>query len=156
MTRTALTVGPTKWSWRERPRHESEIGKRSSFFGRSEHGAPVWVKDIKLRGAVFVKPGECYRSSVSYNAGLKRYIWCQTGRGNDTRFKGGLEIYDAPEPWGPRTTAFYTTKWDVGPGETSCLPNKWMSRDGATVHLVFFGRRRLLSSPRDARSQVKI
>jgi len=102
-------------------------------------GAPVWTRDVDGRGAVFTHKGQCYRSSVSYNTPLRRYLWCQTGTGNDTRFKGGFGIYDAPEPWGPWTTAFFTSQWDVGPGETSCLPTKWMSRDGRIVHLVFSG-----------------
>jgi len=55
------------------------------------------------------------------------------------RFQGGFGIYDAPEPWGPWTTAFYTEEWDVGPGESSSLPTKWMSADGRTMHLVFSG-----------------
>ncbi len=55
------------------------------------------------------------------------------------RLVGGLAIYDAPEPWGPWTTVFHTDEWDTAPGETSCLPTKWMSRDGRTVHLVFSG-----------------
>lgn len=42
-------------------------------------------------------------------------------------------------PWGPWTTAFYTERWDVGPGETSSFPVKWMSPDGTDVHLVFSG-----------------
>ena len=87
----------------------------------------------------FLDAGRCYRSSVSYNAALRRYLWCQTGSGGDTRFRGGLAIYDAPEPWGPWTTAFSTAQWDVGPGETSCLPTKWMSEGGKTVHLLFSG-----------------
>jgi hypothetical protein len=70
---------------------------------------------------------------------LGRYFWCQTGTGSDTRFRGGFAVYDAPEPWGPWTTAYFTGEWDVGPGETSCLPTKWMSADGRTVHLVFSG-----------------
>jgi hypothetical protein len=65
------------------------------------------------------------------------YLWCQTHPGNDARFAGGFGIYDAPEPWGPWTTVFYTEQWDVGPGESSSLPTKWMSGDGRTVHLVF-------------------
>ena len=48
-------------------------------------------------------------------------------------------MYDAPEPWGPWTTAYFTADWDVGLGETSCLPTKWMSADGGDVHLVFSG-----------------
>ena len=60
-------------------------------------------------------------------------------RGGDARFSGGFGIFDAPEPWGPWTTVFYTEAWDVGPGESSSLPTKWMSADGQTVYLVFSG-----------------
>ena len=51
----------------------------------------------------------------------------------------GLGIYDAPEPWGPWTTAYHADQWDVGPGETSSFPAKWISADGLTLHLVFSG-----------------
>jgi hypothetical protein len=100
---------------------------------------PAWSRDINQRGAVFSHPGACYRSGITYHAGLKRYLWCQIGPGSDTRFQGGFAIYDAPEPWGPWTTAFHTAAWDTGPGETSSLPTKWMSADGRTLHLVFSG-----------------
>jgi CubicO group peptidase (beta-lactamase class C family) len=110
------------------------------FFVRlDEQGRPQWTKAIEKRGAVFSHAGSCYRSSVSYCAPLKRYLWCQTGRGDDTRFRGGLAIYDAAEPWGPWTTVFFTDAWDVGPGETSSIPTKWMSEDGLSLHLVFSG-----------------
>jgi CubicO group peptidase (beta-lactamase class C family) len=109
------------------------------FFERLDHGVPEWTADVDQRGAVFEHDGSCYRSSVSYNAPLQRYLWCQTGVGRDTRFRGGLAIYDAPEPWGPWTTAYFTSTWDVGPGETSCLPTKWISDDGRSIHLVFSG-----------------
>lgn len=109
------------------------------FFEKLDTATAVWTRDIGSRGAVFTNSGECYRSSVSFNAGIGRYLWCQTGPGRDTRFSGGFAIYDAPEPWGPWTTAFSTKEWDVGPGETSCLPTKWMSDDGRRVHLLFSG-----------------
>jgi len=102
-------------------------------------GAPVWTKDIAERGAVFVHSRNCCRSGITYNAGLKRYLWCQILRKADARFEGGFGIYDAPEPWGPWTTAFFTETWDVGPGETSSLPTKWMSAGGKTIWLVFSG-----------------
>jgi hypothetical protein len=51
----------------------------------------------------------------------------------------GGSIYDAPEPWGPWTTVFYTENWDVDPGESQHLPTKWMSADGKTLHMVFSG-----------------
>ena len=110
------------------------------FFQRLDGtGQPIWTQDINERGAVFRHAGKCYRSSMSYNAGLRRYLWCQTLPGGDARFRGGFAIYDAPEPWGPWTTVFYTEEWDVGPGESSSAPTKWMSSDGRTAYLVFSG-----------------
>jgi CubicO group peptidase (beta-lactamase class C family) len=102
-------------------------------------GRPIWAKDIEQRGGVFENRGKCYRSSISFNAALKRYLWCQSGPGKDSRFAGGFGIYDAPEPWGPWTTVYVTDAWDVGPGETNSFPTKWMSADGKTLHLVFSG-----------------
>jgi CubicO group peptidase (beta-lactamase class C family) len=100
---------------------------------------PTWTRDIAERGAVFTNPGKCYRSGVSYDAGLKRYLWCQILPGGDPRFRGGFGVYDAPEPWGPWTTVFHADAWDVGPGETNSFPTKWMSTDGTSLYLVFSG-----------------
>ncbi len=121
--------------------HRSRILQREAyeFFRRLEYGRPVWTRDIAQRGAVFAHPGGCYRSSVSFHSGLRRYLWCQTGLGKQPRFHGGLAIYDAPQPWGPWTTAFFTERWDIGPGETSCLPTKWLDSAGGTIYLVFSG-----------------
>ncbi|HUU17503.1 MAG TPA: serine hydrolase [Sedimentisphaerales bacterium] len=123
--------------------HKEQIRNRDAyeFFKElDDSGKPIWTKNIHGRGAVFINPGRCYRSGISYNAGLKRYLWCQTTYGeDDMRFKGGIGIFDASVPWGPWTTVFYTENWDVGPGETSCLPTKWMSEDGKTCYLLFSG-----------------
>lgn len=110
------------------------------FSGLDTGGEPRWSKEIGGRKPVFRDQGRCGRSSVSYNAGLRRYFWCQTLPGGDARFRGGFAIYDAPEPWGPWTTVFFTEEWDEGPGESCSLPTKWMSGDGRTVHLVFSGQ----------------
>ena len=113
------------------------------FVALDAKGAPQWSRNVADRGAVFRNPGNCYRGGVTYNAALGRYLWCQilphSSHPQGMRFQGGFGIYDAPEPWGPWTTAFYARDWDVGPGESSSLPTKWMSADGKTVHLVFSG-----------------
>lgn len=111
------------------------------FFVRpNKGGGAVWSKDIAKRAAVFENPGKCYRSGISYNAGLKQYLWCQTIYGKeDMRFEGGIGIFEAKDPWGPWRTVFYTQKWDVGPGETSSIPPKWITKDGRTCYLVFSG-----------------
>lgn len=114
------------------------------FAGLHADGEPMWSNNIAQRRAVFTHPGRCYRSGITYNAGLKRYLWVQTipdldGKKADTRFEGGFGIYDAPEPWGPWTTVFFTERWDVGPGETASFPTKWISENGTTLFLVFSG-----------------
>jgi CubicO group peptidase (beta-lactamase class C family) len=104
---------------------------------------PQWTPAIEQRGPVFQHPGNCYRSGITYNPGLKRYLWCQILPGSrhpqGPRFQGGFGVYDAPEPWGPWTTVYFTNEWDVGPGDSSSFPTKWMSTDGTKLHLVFSG-----------------
>ncbi|HEX2477109.1 MAG TPA: hypothetical protein VHK01_20305, partial [Lacipirellulaceae bacterium] len=130
--------------------HMNKVREKGAwqFFAGIEKGTPAWTRDIERREFILQNDGVCYRASISYNAGLGRYLLVHAvptkiGRDNankpDTRFAGGLAIYDAPEPWGPWTTAFYTDSWDVGPGETCSFPIKWMSADGRTILLVFSG-----------------
>src|SRR5262249_45118824 len=95
------------------------------FTALDDGGQPQWSRDIGGRGAVFSHPGSCYRSGITYDAALKRYLWCQIGVGHDTRYSGGFAICDAPEPWGPWTTVFQTDLWDIGPGESCSIPTKW-------------------------------
>lgn len=122
------------------PKEKLKDRSAYTFLARlGKGGVPEWSTDIRDRGALLKNPGACYRSSISYNPALKRYLWCQTGSGEDTRYRGGFTIYDAPEPWGPWTVAYQTDEWDVGPGETMHLPAKWMSADGLKVHLIFSG-----------------
>ncbi len=109
------------------------------FTGRDASGGATWSKDLARRAAVFENRRSCMRSGISYNAALKRYLWCQVLPVGAPRFKGGFGIYEAPEPWGPWRTVYFTKTWDVGPGETCSFPTKWIDADGLTVHLVFSG-----------------
>ncbi|MGQ0636584.1 MAG: hypothetical protein ACT4QC_18375 [Planctomycetaceae bacterium] len=125
---------------------KTRIMERSAyeFFNEIDsQGNPRWTRDITRRGAVFIHPARCYRTQITYNPALKRYLWCQvfpeSRHPEGPRFQGGFGIYDAPEPWGPWTTVCFTNDWDVGPGETCGFPAKWISDDGRTLHLVFSG-----------------
>jgi hypothetical protein len=129
---------------------KDRLAERSAweFLARLDaQGQPIWTRAIGERGAVFENLGACLRSAMTYCAPLKRYLWWQqipqmpgvTSDRGDTRFVGGFAVYDAPEPWGPWTTAYWTRQWDVGPGEHGDFPAKWMSADGRTLHLVFSG-----------------
>jgi CubicO group peptidase (beta-lactamase class C family) len=117
------------------------------FAGLDLAGQPQWTHEVAQQRPVLQAP-RVYRSRVTYNAALRRYLLVQpvpskdsrdgTGR-IDTRSQGGLAIYDAPEPWGPWTTAYFTGHWDVGPGDSASFPSKWISSDGKTLYLVFSG-----------------
>jgi hypothetical protein len=115
------------------------------FTGSDSDGGPVWSEDIRKRKPVFSNPGKCYRSAMTYSQELKRYLWCQiiplSGKDErkGPRFHGGLGIFEAPNPWGPWRTIYYTREWDMGPGESGSLPTKWMDPDGSTFYYVFSG-----------------
>jgi len=109
------------------------------FVKTDDQGEPAWTREIAERGAVFANLGLCYRTAVTYSDALKRYLLCQVLFSEEPRFVGGFGIYDAPQPWGPWTTVYFTPRWDVGPGETASLPAKWMSCDGKEFYLVFSG-----------------
>lgn len=129
------------------PRNSIEERESYEYFVELD-GAdnPVWHRDIEQRGAVFEHEDACLRSGISYSAPLRRYLWWQhlpqrpdhKDRG-DTRFGGGFGIYEAPEPWGPWRTVYFTEAWDVGPGERAEFPPKWMSADGRSLYLIFSG-----------------
>jgi CubicO group peptidase (beta-lactamase class C family) len=122
------------------PRDQIRDRSAYEFFrGTDPSGRPTWTRNIEQRGAVFTHPGKCYRSGVTYNAGLKRYLWCQTLPTSKGGSETGFGIFEAPEPWGPWSTVFYTEAWDVPVGETCSFPTKWISADGRTLHLVFAG-----------------
>lgn len=120
----------------------ARIRQRSAyefFAGRDARGRPRWSRRLQDRQAVFRHPRRCYRPSVSYHPALKRYLISQVLPGDDPEAPLGLALYEAPEPWGPWRTVYYTEKWDVDPGEAAHLPLKWASDDGLTLHLVFSG-----------------
>lgn len=126
------------------PKTQLRQRKAYQFFVKlNSKGQPVWSDNIRDRGAVFEHPNKCYRNGITHHPVHDRYLWCQVlPQSEDSRgprFQGGFGVYEAPEPWGPWSTLFYTENWDVGPGETSSLPVKWMSRDGYRVFLLFSG-----------------
>jgi len=116
------------------PRSRIREREAYEFFVRLEKGRPVWSRNIEQRGTVFCFPGHCQRVDAVYHPVLKRYLLAM---GYD--HNSGWGIYDAPEPWGPWTTAFHTAAWDVPGAHGYRLPSKWIAPDGRTMYLVFSG-----------------
>jgi len=128
---------------------KNDISDRNAyefFKGLDTNGNSTWTSDITQRGSVFEFPGGSNRLDVTYNAPLGRYLMTMRSRAR----AGGLNqfsIYDAPEPWGPWTTVYYTEQWkggvfDTGSGgwgESQHIPTKWISPDGKIFHLVSAG-----------------
>ena len=94
---------------------------------------------------------------MTYNFGKGEFFlsmpWlplgCDKNRG---RFCAGLEVWSAPNPWGPEWTLRFrsdttwpggttacgsgTTQSNRGAGEEAHFPPKWMSADGRIMYLV--------------------
>jgi len=108
------------------------------FAGLDSSGDPIWTADIEARKPVFEDAnGVGWTVSVSYNAGLKRYLLITE---HDESFAGNMGIFDAPEPWGPWTTVGYYNNWG-GTEETFFwnFSNKWLSEDGLEFTLIYTG-----------------
>lgn len=99
-------------------------------------GQPSWTSDIRRRGHVFTFPGHCQRVGAVYHPHCRRYL---LALGFDQ--SGGWGIFDAPEPWGPWTTASFTRDWGLGKTHDYRLPSKWISEGGKRMVLVFSGRK---------------
>lgn len=143
------------------PKGQIRLRESYEFFEELDsHGNPLWTSNISKRGAVFRFPGGCNRMDVTHNAAIGRYIMVMRSRPNmssdahlpDESSAHGVNqfsIYDAPEPWGPWTTVYYSEQWEGTPlkdlkywqgwGESAHIPSKWMSPDGKTIHLLFAG-----------------
>jgi hypothetical protein len=117
------------------------------FTGLDASGNPTWTSDIDSRAPVFEDPvNGVMRTSVSYNAGLGRYLLItqQINRFRNSDFHIG--VYEAPEPWGPWHTILFENAELVGPGLNTGkktvfwnFSNKWLSPDGKNFVLVYTG-----------------
>lgn len=116
------------------PRRRIREREAYEFFVRVENGRPVWSHDLAQRGAVFSFPGHCQRVDAVYHPVLKRCLLAVGYNHNS-----GWGLFDAPEPWGPWTTAFHTDEWDIPGTHGYRLPSKWISSDGRSMYLVFSG-----------------
>ncbi|MGJ5818621.1 serine hydrolase [Paludibaculum fermentans] len=102
------------------------------FAGLDSAGAPRWSSSLDARQSVFRNPRRCQRVDAVYHPVLKRYLL--VAGFNHT---SGWGMHDAPEPWGPWTTAFETEHWDIEGAHGYRLPAKWFSGDGKSLSLVY-------------------
>lgn len=110
-----------------------DLASYTYYSGLNSNGAPIWSLNLADHQPIFQGPGECYRPSICYNPGIGRYLMAMMVQ--DTHHLG---IYDAPEPWGPWTTVYYTH--DFQPNDRTYCPQiatKWLSGNGLSGWLVY-------------------
>jgi hypothetical protein len=131
------------------PIDKIQIRQAYSFFGGLRAvGQPLWSSRIEDRQPVLSRPGACYRPRPIFDSGLRRVLLVHArpnirsrdaARKVDSRFRGGLAIFQAAQPWGRFEPVFDTAEWDVAPGDSASIPAKWISAGGRTLHIVFSG-----------------
>lgn len=111
------------------------------FFAGMNGANPTWTSAISLRQPVFAdNRGVGWTVSASYNSGIQRYLVTTE---HDSSALGKIGIFDAPNPWGPWTTALYASSFGqpftAGHDFFWNFSNKWLSSDGKSFALVFTG-----------------
>lgn len=119
--------------------HRRSVRERSAYEfykGLNDDGEPLWTANIEERGPVFTFPEHCHRLEALYHAATGRY-WLVPACNHE----GSWGIFDAPTPYGPWSTVYYTDYWGLGRTHSYRFPTKWISEDGTRLHLIFSGRR---------------
>ncbi len=117
--------------------------KYQYFSGTS--AAPAWSFKFSDRRYILTDTGKAYRSGMSFNKARARYYWWRAS-GSISQNKD-FKVSSAPNPWGPWSTIYTTTNWDMNPGESGTFPIKYMgtqplSQQG-TMYLLFSGSDRM-------------
>jgi hypothetical protein len=119
------------------------IESRSSYqvlSGFDAGGNPTWSANLAARRPVFTAGDLNWGYEAVYHPVLRRYLLSVTHGGGTADEGPGLGIFDAPEPWGPWTTAYYTDQWKDGFNKFCFeFPQKWMSADGRTLWMKHSG-----------------
>ena len=129
------------------PKNQLEKKSKYEFFaGFDSDGNPKWSANGNQRKSVFEDAANgVMRTSVSYNAGLKRYFLITQ---HVDRYKSNgayMGIYEAPEPWGPWNTVLFGDPFQLGlqsdKGQRKTVywnfSNKWLSKNGKDFVLVY-------------------
>jgi len=118
-------------------------GAYEFYLGSSAGEQPRWSPDIHRCRPVFSDPRGTQRIAITHNRALGRYILTTAhDDGSGTTHTPALGIFDAPEPWGPWTTVYYSDRWADGWMIHHKFPPAWMSEDGRVMWLVFSGQYR--------------
>lgn len=116
---------------------KAQLFERSAykyFNGTDVSNTPIWSSDWSHKQPAFFDPaGMAFHVNVSYNPGIKRFIYA---KGQNT---SGLGLFEGPTPWGPWRTVYYGQFKDSLLKFTYQLPQTWMSADGLSMWMAWSG-----------------
>jgi hypothetical protein len=104
------------------------------FTGVNVPNGASWSTDPEALAPVLTFEKHCFRLDAVYIESINRYLLLMAHN-----YNSGWSIFDAPTPWGPWTTAFHTTRWDVPGVHGYRLPIKWFNHDNFSFYLLFSG-----------------
>jgi hypothetical protein len=113
--------------------------------GFARDGQPLWTSDLNHAIPILSRYRQISLPEVVYLAPLKRYLLLTWSlyRDFDPDQGSRLDIYEAPEPWGPFTLVHQEVPWETAEVTPYCprLPLKWIAAtdDGVTGWLQFSG-----------------
>jgi len=128
------------------------------FYAGMNSNTPGWTKDLNKAVPMFsdASPnfprfsefGHIGSFEVVYNEGLQRYLMLIWSFSDENGFKrkvdpymhsSEIQIYEAPEPWGPWSLVYNEHNFGSGASYNLSLPTKWMSSDGKTGWMLYSG-----------------
>lgn len=122
------------------PKNQVDNLSAYTFFSGTSTN-PQWSKDMTQRTSIFYDPNGTQRIAMSYNSALKRYFLVTShDDGSHATHTNALGVFDAPVPWGPWATDYYSNTWSVGESHEQRFPPKYISSDGKTMWMLFSGQ----------------
>lgn len=107
------------------------------------HREPFWHNDLEEAIPVLSIHRWISIPDMVYLAGIRRYLLFTWRLHKDFSGDDGTDllVFDAPEPWGPFSLAYFEEYWEGKQFNPYCprLPLKWLDSDGITGWLQFSG-----------------
>jgi len=115
------------------------------WYTSTDPNHPAWSSTWADANPIFTdSANHGYAGHMVYLPTIGRYLFTQNhgsdGSGNTMVQKFG--VFDAPEPWGPWTTVYFSDSWGnfgTSVGLWGSFIQKWMSADNKTLYMTFSG-----------------
>jgi hypothetical protein len=117
------------------PETINDASKYEFFAGHDEDGQPIWTRERAEMKPLIEWRGRVGPTSITYNPGLKRYLFCVTdGRANHGAYD--TYILESPTITGPWKLVVFMEHFGEE-GYFVNIPSKFIGNDGRTAWLCY-------------------